>query len=48
MAAKSQDGFVFLDSDHKFIREKLERKLIVEKVCLYLNNLHGFLCLCRQ
>lgn len=31
MASKTQGGFVFLDTDHKFIRERLERKLIIEK-----------------
>mmetsp|Transcript_51699 Transcript_51699/g.76619 ORF Transcript_51699/g.76619 Transcript_51699/m.76619 type:complete len:312 (-) Transcript_51699:1455-2390(-) len=31
MAAKRQTGLVFLDTDHHFIRERLQRKLIVEK-----------------
>ena len=32
MAAKRQSGLVFLDTDHPFIRERVHRKLVVEKV----------------
>ena len=31
MAAKRQSGLIFLDPDHAIIRERLVRKLIVEK-----------------